>query len=425
VREALANKVEKIRRITALLPTLGKPHTEYCLLRSCLALPKIIFTLRTVDTSECQDILQEFDDTIRESLIRIMGAPVTDRQWLQARLPTGQGGLGLRGAVDTAGAAYAASYISAQPLVNEQLGRQDTPLTLPTSVLDSINMHTGEEVTTEELEGLSQKMLSAKIDDQNLATLKEQIGQEESEREMARLASLGLPYAGAWLDATPLAALGLYMHPSEFVMAARYRLGIPVYDREGPCPACLRLSDRLGDHALCCGHQGERISRHNRLRDAIHDVAAAAALSPAKESRFLLPGVDRRPADIYIPSWAAGRDAALDVTVVNSLQSALVAGAAATPGHALDHRYGTKMTESAEDCRREGIAFLPLVVETLGGWHKVAIGEVKKLAAALARHTGEDEGDSARRTWVKLAILLQKGNAALLSNRIPTRLDIL
>jgi len=242
--------------------------------------------------------------------------------------------------------------------------------------------------------------------------------------EMARMASLTLPYAGAWLEAVPSASLGLYLHPSEFTMAARYHLGCRVYDREGPCPACQRFSDRLGDHSLCCGHQGERITRHNRLRDALHDIAAAAALSPVKEGRFLLPGVDRRPADVYIPGWAAGRDAALDVTVVNPLQVATLVGAATTPGHALNYRYNTKMTESYEDCLQEGITFLPLVAECLGGWHKVAIYEVKKLAADMARHTGEEEGEMVRRTFVRLSVLLMKGNAALLSNRVPSSPDL-
>ena len=74
---------------------------------------------------------------------------------------------------------------------------------------------------------------------------------------------------------------------------------------------------------------GERISRHNNLRDALFDSAVAAGLGPVKEGRFLLPGADRRPADVFLPNWAGGRPAALDVTVVNPLQDATVAGAIA------------------------------------------------------------------------------------------------
>ena len=41
--------------------------------------------------------------------------------------------------------------------------------------------------------------------------------------------------------------------------------------------------------------------------------------------------------------------------------------------------------------RREGIQFLPVVVETLGGWQEGAVKQVKKLAAARARHSIQEE----------------------------------
>ena len=71
----------------------------------------------------------------------------------------------------------------------------------------------------------------------------------------------------------------------------------------------------MGDHGMVCGTGGEGIARHRALRDALHDTAAAAGLAPRKEMRALLPGNNRRPADIYIPGWSRGRDAALDVCV--------------------------------------------------------------------------------------------------------------
>ena len=154
-------------------------------------------------------------------------------------------------------------------------------------------------------------------------------------RERARVASVSLPHAGDWLVVAPLVALGLHLRPQEFVLAVKYRLGLAVFDQAGPCPACLKQSDVLGDHAMCCGTGGERIARHNHLRDAIFDTAAAAGLGPVKEGRFLLPGCDRRPADVLLHNWAQGRDAALDVTVVTPMRQDLVEEAASTPGHVL------------------------------------------------------------------------------------------
>ena len=170
---------------------------------------------------------------------------------------------------------------------------------------------------------------------------------------------------------------------------------------------------------MSCGTGGERIARHNHLRDAVFETAVAAGLAPTKEGRFLLPGADRRLADVLIPYWAGGMDAALDVTVVNPLQSATVAGAAITPGHALNYAHDRKLRGAAEDCRKQGIAFLPMAVESLGGWHVAAVKEVKKLAAALARNTGQVEADVKRHIWGRLALLVQRGNAAILGNRVP------
>ena len=69
--------------------------------------------------------------------------------------------------------------------------------------------------------------------------------------------------------------------------------------------------------------------------------------------------------------------------------------------------------------RYQGITFLPLAAETFGGWHEVAVDQVRKLAGALARHNGQEEGEAISHTS-GLRVLLQWGNAAMMANRIPT-----
>ena len=66
------------------------------------------------------------------------------------------------------------------------------------------------------------------------------------------------------------------------------------------------------------------------------------------------------------------------------------------------------------------MVFLPLPVETLGGWHDQTVAQVKRLGSALARQTGQDESEAIRHLAQRLAVLLAKGNAALLINRVPT-----
>ena len=55
--------------------------------------------------------------------------------------------------------------------------------------------------------------------------------------------------------------------------------------------------------------------------------------------------------------------------------------------------------------------------------NSVAEREVRKLGAALARHTGQEEGEAISHLWGRLGVLLQRGNAAILGNRVPALPD--
>ena len=78
-----------------------------------------------------------------------------------------------------------------------------------------------------------------------------------------------------------------------------------------------------------------------------------------------------------------------------------------------------KMRGSAEDCDRVGVQFIPLAFESLGGWHKEAEKEVKKLAVAMARQSGKAESECCNQATTRLSLLLMRGNASILINRIP------
>ena len=420
-KEAIEARVEKVRQVTGHLPLLKDPHTEFVLLRSCLALPKVMHLLRSVDPTHLQLQWTEFDRITREALTRILGAPITDLQWRQAKLPVSMGGMGMRAAVDHGPAAHTASLLASRSLVRELLclPEEASQVTMPPPLLQLLTSRQGKEATLASLEEASQRTISLTIDLHNASLLSAHYLEEEQEREVARIKCLGLAHAGDWLNVVPSPSMGLHLRPLEFTMVMRYRLGMDIYAKEGQCPACGHHSDRLGDHAMCCGTGGERIARHDRLRDAIFHTAVSAALGPTKEERGLIPGGQRRPGDVFVPCWSGGRDTALDVTVVCPLQVALVAKAAATSGAALSHAHEEKIRKCGEECRRQGIVFLPLAAESLGGWHPVAVAQLGKLGAALARQTGQEEGEVKGQLFQRLSLLLQKGNAALFSNRMP------
>ena len=336
------------------------------------------------------------------------------------------GGLGLRAAEKHAPAAYASSYTSSLPLLRSlrQTPEDITSAPLPPALLQSLELLRREETTMDILCNLKggQRALSLEIDKVEEEELKTQVialGGVTGVRENARLTCLSQPYAGSWLNVVPSPALGLHLRASEFVPAVKLRLGMDVFSSDGPCPACSSHSDRLGDHALCCATGGSRIGRHNALRDMLHSTAVAAGIGATKESQHLLPDSGRKPADIFLPYWTGGKDTALDVTVVHPLQSSMVARAATTPGHGAQEAFSRKWKAAGDKCLKEGIVFVPLALESLGGWHEAAVMELKKLGSALARHSGAEESTAISHLFQRLSILLVKGNSALVMNRVP------
>ena len=81
------------------------------------------------------------------------------------------------------------------------------------------------------------------------------------------------------------------------------------------------------------------------------------------------------------------------------------------------------MRGAADDCARQGVSFILMAFESLGGWHKTAEQQVKRLAQAVARQTGRDESECCSQATSRLSLLLMKGNSAILINRIPSAPD--
>ena len=218
--------------------------------------------------------------------------------------------------------------------------------------------------------------------------------------------------------------LGLHLKSQEFAVVMKYRLGIPIYPEGTLCQACSTLAhpvimDRMSDHSMNCHSGRGMISRHNKLRDVIAATAAAASLSPRVEAKGLVAGANYRPGDVYLAGWPQGRNTALDITVVNPLQDLYIQQAAATPGAALEGACKRKWAQAGDYCRREGLAFQPIALESLGGFHSGAVEVVRRLTSILARNNGQDEKEAARHCFQRMSLVLQQGNAEMIIHRLP------
>ena len=61
----------------------------------------------------------------------------------------------------------------------------------------------------------------------------------------------------------------------------------------------------------------------------------------------------------------------LDVPVISTLQQRTLQGAAETQSYVLSVGEERKMVAHVASCRAVGISFIPLVVESLGGWSEL------------------------------------------------------
>ena len=228
-------------------------------------------------------------------------------------------------------------------------------------------------------------------------------------RSRALALSSGLSHAGDWLN-VPSVSLGLHLHDQEFRSSLRYWLGVPLHGVPYQCPECCCLTDIYGDHQVACGGNGDRIARHNSLRDVIFFAAQAAALGPRREAPSLVPNSSSRPADILLPSWSQGRSAALDVSVISPLQKLTLSGAATFPGHALNVGANRKLAAGLPACRAAGVEFIPLMVETLGGWSSEAILNIK-IGQSLGQRTSPTfPAETVKHLFGHLAMAIWRGN---------------
>ena len=118
-------------------------------------------------------------------------------------------------------------------------------------------------------------------------------------------------------------------------MNLQYWLGLQMADEATLYPICHSAGDPHGDHQVSCGGNGDQIHRHDSITDAVFSAAQSVALASLKEVLALIPGTCNRPADIYVPNWIRGQPAALDITVISTLQQQTLEGAATTQVHAL------------------------------------------------------------------------------------------
>jgi hypothetical protein len=417
---SVSRRISKLEDALSNLSLLSDSQLELSLLRSCLAYPKISFSLRTCPPSFISDAITSFDNLMFDSLSHLVGCHLSDWSWSKASLPIRLGGLGLRRASLHAAAAFVASFNHCVVLVvADMLGFAPPPSSHFVSALRDLSQSVSSDqpLSLDDLDvSLRQCALSNVIDQNQFDHL---YVQSTSPRSKALLLSSSIPHSGDWLKVIPSPSLGLHMQDLEFRLCLRYWLGVQIFPDDSTCSICQSVCDSFGDHHVGCGGNGDRILRHNALRDILFSTTQSAALAPRKEVPSLISGRCSKPADILLPHWTGGKPAALDVSVISPLQNLTVNSSASIQGYALSVGEARKMSVHLDACLSEGISFIPLIVESLGGWSSQASNFIQVVGKHQAQRLGLNPSDCIAHIFQRLSISLWKSNANMWATRTP------
>ena len=156
--------------------------------------------------------------------------------------------------------------------------------------------------------------------------------------------------------------------------------------------------DRFGDHALTCLSGGDRVVRHNAIRDQFYSELRAGGAPAEREKAGLLPGRPsedglpsppqaRRPADVWIAGSGARGAQAVDFAVTSGLRTQHLGvtdeDVASVFAEYENRKRAHEDTEA--QCRRQGFTFVPFIVDAhAGGLSPLARRTVDSCAKDIA-----------------------------------------
>ena len=136
-------KTSQLNRLVSRV-TLLSSHHVFFLLKNCLALSKLLYTLQCSPVWQFPQKLRDFDAVLRSSIVSVCNIRLDDAAWSQVSLPVRRGGLGIRRSEELALSAYLASAHSVSTTVlaiNSTFNLQQTLAALETEWSTRATLH--------------------------------------------------------------------------------------------------------------------------------------------------------------------------------------------------------------------------------------------------------------------------------------------
>ena len=365
-------------------------HIAFHILRHSFSIPRLSYTLRTAPCDE-NPLLLKYDEIVETTLESMFNIRLTELSKIQFPLPVKKAGLGIRKSADIALPAYLSSveatYDSAKDIVatytksaNYLMYIDKWKLLTNSDIPENSHMQSSWDVplTIKKFDSLLQHSPSCQ----------------------PRLQSLSLNYASDWLSAAPCSKVGTLLNNEEIRSSVCFRLGINLYSAH-PCK-CGEVCDEKGVHSFSCSRNNGRIIRHDMLNQVISQALTSVGLTNIKEPSNLHPNL--RPDGITVLPFIRGKSLIWDVTSPHPLANSRLA-----------NFLPNKTSNEAERLKTQKYAplskdyhFVPIAIETLGGYGKEATKLITDIGRRLFLKTGDNR--STHFLSQRISIAIQKGN---------------
>ena len=328
--EVLGQSIQKVTAVSDL-------QLAHHLIRSCLDGCKVNHLLRASDTYQLEDGIREAENHILGGFEDILGNCMSQPQRVQASLPLGVGGCGLRCPTLIRPAARMAALVGFYNDGGDRIGVPQFAKQLNSSwvlpVITELHRKLGPNFDPlPRWQGDIQAILHADEKHMQQSWWTESLGKKamtdlldiSSPRDQCRLLEQSNSVGSAFMAITPSSALHTTFSSDLYRLGLKWWLGMPITVQNQaelpPCPGCGNSLDVFGDHLLCC----QRINftkRHSAVQEALAYVLSESGQGFSREVVVPEQG-DRqlRPADLLLRAWDGGKDTAVDLTVVHGWQ---------------------------------------------------------------------------------------------------------
>lgn len=399
---------EKLKIMFERLKILNS-HTSLFILRNCLAIPKLIYLIRTSPAWKFETFLDSFDYEIKELLERILNVDLNSQQWIQATLPIGVGGLGIRRLRDVSLPAFLGSSFVIKSHISHILNFQDvTAIAHFDEALEEWKNINGLQVP-------SMHKQQKNWDQINVHRIIRENLKFSSKVYSARFKALQCKESNAWLHAIPSTNIGTFMDDNSIRICVGLRLGCDICSVH-TC-ICGSIVTPKGLHGLSCQKSAGRNQRHIELNNIISRSLSSLHIPTKLEPSGLSRNDGKKPDGVTLTPWSKGIPLVWDATCVDTFADSYLSKTS-VEARKLANFAAARKPKHYSNLTSNNYFLLAFSVETMGPWCDESIDFINKIGSKLQ----DLSGDKRSKYFLiqKISMAIQRYNAACIMGTIPS-----